>query len=149
MTDEVTGLLREAYNDELETVMNYLANAFVLKGVGAEEIKERLEADVQEELTHAQRLGARLDELGERPPASFEFETRQTDLQPPDNPTDVLAVIDGVVEAENDAVDMYRSLIAAARDADDPVTEDLAIELLGDEEAHRAEFEGFRQGFAN
>jgi len=148
MTSEsVTDLLREAYNDELETVMNYLANSVVLKGVGAEEIKERLEADVQEELGHAQLLGQRLDELDQRPPASFEFEARQGDLQPPEDPTDVVAVIDGVIEAENDAIETYRSLIDAAREADDPVTEDIAIQLLADEESHRAEFKSFRQEF--
>ena len=146
-SDEVTELLREAYNDEIETVMNYLANSVVLKGVSAEEIKERLEADVQEELGHAQMLGQRLDELDQRPPASFEFDARQADLQPPDDPTDVVAVIDGVVGAEEDAIATYRSLIRAAREADDPVTEDLAVTLLADEESHRAEFRGFRQEF--
>ena len=146
---EVTELLREAYNDELETVMNYLANSVVLKGVSAEEIKDRLEADVQEELGHAQQIGQRLDELDERPPGSFEFETRQTDLQPPEDPTDVVAVVDGVIAAENDAIETYRSLISAAREADDPVTEDLAVTLLADEESHRAEFRGFRQEYAD
>lgn len=148
MTDEtVADLLRTAYNDEIETVMNYLANAVVLKGVSAEEIKERLEADVQEELTHAQQLARRLDEIDERPPASFEFEARQDGLQPPEDPTDVLAVIDGVVDAEDDAIETYRALISAARAADDPVTEDLAVQLLGDEEGHLAEFRGFRREF--
>jgi len=146
-SQSVTDLLREAYNDEIETVMNYLANSVVLKGVSAEEIKERLEADVQEELGHAQRLGQRLDELEERPPASFDFEARQADLQPPDDPTDAVAVIDGVIEAENDAIETYRTRIEAARGADDPVTEDIAIQLLGDEESHRAEFRSFRQEF--
>ena len=146
-SDQVTDLLREAYNDEIETVMNYLANSVVLKGVSAEEIKERLEADVQEELGHAQMIGQRLDELDERPPASFEFDARQADLQPPENPTDVMAVVDGVVEAENDAIETYRALIDAAEEANDPVTEDLAVTLLADEESHRAEFKGFRQEF--
>jgi len=145
--DSVTDLLREAYNDEIETVMNYLANSIVLKGVSAEEIKDRLEADVQEELMHAQQLGQRLDELDERPPASLEFEARQADLQPPEDPTDVLAIVDGVIAAENDAIETYRSLIVAAREADDPVTEDLGVTLLADEESHRAEFKSFRQEF--
>lgn len=148
MTDgTVTDLLREAYNDELETVMNYLANAVVLKGVRAEEIKERLDADVEEELLHARQLGRRLDELDERPPASYEFETRQADLQPPDDPTDVVAIIEGVIAAEEDAIATYRSLISAAREADDPVTEDLAVQLLADEESHRTEFRGFLQEY--
>ncbi len=35
-----------------------------------------------------------------------------------------------------------------AREADDPVTEDLAVEILGDEEAHRTEFRGFEKEYS-
>jgi len=59
----------------------------------------------------------------------------------------VPAVIDGVLEAENDAIDTYRSLIRAADEADDPVTEDIAVTILTDEEAHRTEFRGFRKEY--
>lgn len=54
-----------------------------------------------------------------------------------------MSVIDGVSDAEEDAIQMYRDLITAVTDGDDPVTEDLAVTLPGDEEAHRAEFRGF------
>ena len=145
MADEVTTLLRRAYSDELETVMNYLTNSIVLDGVLAEEVRESLQADVQEELTHAQMLGERLKQLDERPPASADFEMRQESLQPPADSTDVFAVIDGVLDAEEDAIETYKSLIRAAREADDPVTEDLAVTILSDEEAHRTEFRGFRK----
>jgi len=60
----------------------------------------------------------------------------------------VPAVIDGVLEAENDAIDTYRSLIRAADEADDPVTEDIAVTILTDEEAHRTEFRGFRKEYS-
>ncbi|MFW6002957.1 MAG: ferritin-like domain-containing protein [Halanaeroarchaeum sp.] len=148
MADEVTDLLREAYADEIETVMNYLANSIVLDGVRAEEIKESLQSDIQEELGHAQQLGERLKQLDEAPPGSMDFEARQESLQPPVDTTDVISVIDGVVEAEEGAIELYRSLITAAEEADDPVTEDLAVTLLADEEAHRAEFRGFRKEYA-
>jgi bacterioferritin len=148
MADEVTRLLKEAYADELETVMNYMANSIVLDGVRAEEIKESLQQDIQEELGHAQQLGERLKQLDQAPPGSMEFEARQENLQPPAETTDVISVIDGVVEAEEDAIATYRELITAADEADDPVTEDLAVTLLGDEEAHRTEFRGFRKEYA-
>jgi bacterioferritin len=149
MSEEVTRLLRKAYGDEIETVMNYLTNSIVLDGVRAEEIKESLDADIQEELSHARTLGQRLKQLDERPPASAEFEARQHSLQPPERSTDVLAVIEGVLEAEEDAIETYRDLISAAREADDPVTEDLAVTVLADEEAHRTEFRGFRKEYAD
>ncbi|MEF8813663.1 MAG: ferritin-like domain-containing protein [Halovenus sp.] len=148
MTSErVIDLLQKAYGDEMETVMNYQTNAIVLDGVRAEEIKESLQQDIQEELTHAQQLGNRLKQLDARPPSSAEFTPRQDSLQPPEDSTDVLSVIRGVLDAEEDAIGTYRSLIDAAEEADDPVTEDLAVTVLADEEAHRTEFRGFEKEY--
>lgn len=144
---EVTQILRSAYNDEIETVMNYLSNSIILDGVSAEEVKENLDTDIQEELNHAELLGHRLKQLDERPPASYDFEARQESLQPPEDSTDLLSVINGVLDAEEDAIETYRSLITAAKDADDPVTEDLAVTILSDEEAHRTEFRGFKREY--
>ncbi|CQH57143.1 ferritin/Dps domain protein [Halobacterium hubeiense] len=146
-SEEVTRLLRKAYGDEIEAVMNYMTNSIVLDGVRAEEIKESLQTDIQEELSHAEQLGERLKQLDEQPPASAEFEAHQHSLQPPEDTTDVLSVIDGVLDAEEDAIDTYRDLIDAAEDADDPVTEDLAVTILADEEAHRTEFRGYRKEY--
>ena len=146
-SQEVTDLLKEAYADEIETVMNYLTNSIILEGVSAEEVKESLEADIQEELGHAEMLGQRLKQLDERPPASYDFEARQESLQPPEDSTDVLSVIDGVLDAEENAIQTYRDLISAATEADDPVTEDLAVTVLSDEEAHRTEFRGFKREY--
>jgi bacterioferritin len=147
-SNEVITLLRGAYGDEIETVMNYQTNAIVLDGVRAEEIKESLQADIQEELGHAEQLGQRLKQLDARPPGSGEFTACQDSLQPPEDSTDVLAVIHGVLDAENDAIATYRDLIDAAEAANDPVTEDLAVTLLADEEAHRTEFRGFEKEYS-
>ncbi|WP_049900222.1 ferritin-like domain-containing protein [Halococcus agarilyticus] len=142
--DRVLELLEDARNDEFETVINYQTNAAALAGVEAEEIADSLSADVQEELGHAEEIGERITQLGGQPKGSFELEMGQESLQPPEDPTDVLSVIDGVIEAEEGAVETYRELIAVAEEAGDPVTEDFATELLADEEAHLAEFEGYR-----
>jgi bacterioferritin len=148
-SDRVIETLRKAYSDEIETVMNYQTNAIVLDGVRAEEIKESLQQDIQEELNHAEQLGQRLKQLGARPPGSDEFVARQDSLQPPEDSTDVLAVIRGVLDAEKDAIETYRGLIDAAEEANDPVTEDLAVTILADEEAHRTEFEGFEKEYSD
>jgi bacterioferritin len=148
-SDRVVDLLRKGYADEIETVMNYQTNAIVLDGVRAEEIKESLQADIQEELGHAEELGQRLKQLDARPPSSMEFTARQESLQPPEDTTDVLSVINGVLDAEEGAIATYRDLIDAATEADDPVTEDLAVTILADEEAHRTEFRGFQKEYQN
>lgn len=146
-SDEVIDLLTTAYVDELETVMNYLTNSIVLDGVHAEEVKESLAEDVEEELEHARLLGQRLKQLEESPPGSEEFEARQSSLQPPADTTDVQSVIEGVLEAEGEAMETYRALYEAAGEANDPVTEDVAVTILADEEAHRTEFRGFQKEF--
>ena len=148
-SDRVIEILRRAYSDEIETVMNYQTNAIVLDGVRAEEIKESLQQDIQEELGHAEQLGQRLKQLDARPPGSAEFTARQDSLQPPEDSTDVLTVIDGVLDAEEDAIATYRELVDVADEAGDPVTEDLAVTLLADEEAHRTEFRGFKKEYRN
>ena len=147
-TDAVITVLQSAYLEELETVMNYRTNSIVLDGVRAQEIKESLEEDILEELTHAELLGQRLKQLDARPPGSAEFTAQQGSLQPPEDSTDVLAVIRGVLDAEEDAISTYRRLVDLAREADDPVTEDLAVEILGDEEAHRTELRGFETEYS-
>jgi bacterioferritin len=145
--EKVVELLQKAYSDEIETVMNYQTNAIVLDGVRAEEIKESLKQDIQEELAHSEQLGQRLKQLDARPPSSADFVARQDTLQPPEDSTDVLSVINGVLDAEEGAIATYRDLIDAAEEANDPVTEDLAVTLLADEEAHRTEFRGFQKEY--
>lgn len=144
----VTEVLRSAYLEELETVMNYRTNSIVLEGIRAQEIKKSLEADIEEELAHAGMLGRRLKQLDARLPGSAAFTAQQDSLQPPEDPTDVRAVIDGVLDAEDGAISTYERLVELAQAANDPVTEDLAVEILADEEAHRSEFRGFRKEYS-
>ena len=60
---EIIELLKQAYFMELETVINYVTNATNPDGVRAQEIKESLEEDIQEELTHARQFASRIKEL--------------------------------------------------------------------------------------
>jgi len=138
----IVDLLKQAYAGELETVANYLANSVWLDGLRAEEIKESLEEDIQEELGHAQKLAHRLKQLGACPPGSMALERTQKGLQPPAESTDIMAVVKGVISAENDAISLYNKIIRAC-EGKDYVTQDLAIELLADEEKHHCLFDGF------
>ena len=143
----IISLLQTAYMMELETVSNYLANSIHLDGVQAEEIKRALGADITEELGHAEKLAHRIKQLGGRIPGSLELDRSQKSLQPPETTTDVRSVVEGVIEAEAQAIAHYRKVIEAT-DGSDFVTQDLAIALMADEEEHHRMFEGFRAGFA-
>lgn len=131
-----------AYNKELETVINYLSVSIDLDGVRADFIKQALAGDIAAELGHARQLGARIKQLGGQVPGSVSLKMEQTYLQPPPDTTDVVAVIRGVLAAEEDAIQHYNRVIKLC-EGEDYVTQDLAIRILADEESHRQQFDGY------
>jgi bacterioferritin len=143
---EIIELLTKAYWMELETVMSYIANSVNPDGLRAQEIVESLNQDVQEELAHAQQFAARIKELYGVVPGSLEFSAEQSYLQPPEQQTDIVHVIKGVIEAETGAIEHYNRIIEVT-DGIDWVTQDMVISILRDEEGHRRLFEGFLREF--
>ena len=139
---QIVGLLETAYWMEIETVMSYIAGSVNLDGVRAQEIKESLEQDVTEELGHAQQFAQRIKELYGVVPGSEGFGAEQSYLQPPEQQTDVVHVIKGVIAAETGAIEHYNRIIEVT-DGVDWVTQDMVIEILRDEEGHRRLFQGF------
>jgi bacterioferritin len=139
---EIIELLEHAYWMEIETVMSYTANSINPDGVRAQEIRESLEEDIQEELGHAQRYANRIKELDGVVPGSEQFKAEQSFLQPPDEQTDIVHVIKGVIEAESGAIEHYNRIIEVT-DGVDWVTQDMVIDILRDEEGHRRLFQGF------
>ena len=144
--EEITELLTKAYWMEIETVMSYIANSVNPDGLRAQEIVEALEEDIQEELGHAQRFAQRIKELYGVVPGSLEFRAEQTYLQPPEQQTDIVHVIRGVIEAETGAIEHYTQIIEET-DGVDPVTQDMVIAILRDEQGHRRLFEGYLREF--
>ncbi len=140
--NEIVQELTKSYWMELETVLNYLANSVNLDGVRAEEIKKSLSADVTEEMLHATQLANRIKTIDGSVPGSEQFTAVQSTLQPPADSTDVVAVIKGVIDAEEAAIAQYEKIIRLC-DGFDYVTQDLCITLLADEQQHRREFVGF------
>ena len=140
--EEIIDLLEKAYWMEIETVMSYIASSVNPDGLRAQEIRESLEEDIQEELGHAQQFAQRIKELYGVVPGSGEFRAEQSYLQPPESQTDIVHVIRGVIEAETGAIEHYNRIIEAT-DGIDWVTQDMVIDILRDEEGHRRLFEGY------
>jgi bacterioferritin len=145
--EQLIEMLTKAYWMEIETVMSYVANSINPDGVRAQEIIESLEEDIQEELGHARRFGERIKELYGVVPGSLDFHAEQSYLQPPDEQTDIVHVIKGVIEAETGAIDHYNRIVEFCDDKD-LVTQDMVIDILHDEEGHRRLFEGFLREYA-
>ena len=135
-------MLTRAYWMEIETVMSYMANSINPDGVRAQEIIESLKQDIQEELGHAQQFGDRIKELYGVVPGSLDFKAEQSYLQPPEQQTDIVHVIKGVIEAESGAIEHYNEVVEFT-EGRDPVTQDMVIQILHDEEGHKRLFEGF------
>jgi bacterioferritin len=144
--EQLIEMLEQAYWMELETVMSYISNSINPDGVRAQEIRESLSEDIQEELGHAQQFGARIKELYGVVPGSLEFSAAQSFLQPPEHQTDIVHVIKGVIAAETAAIEHYNRIIEFCDDKD-LVTQDMVIAILRDEEGHRRLFEGFLREF--
>ena len=104
--------------------------------------QEALQADVLGEIGHATQLANRIKQLGGHVPGSLQLQFDQKTMQPPADTTDVVAVIKGVLDAENAAIEHYKKLIKLC-DGEDYVTQDLAITIQADEEEHRQTFEGY------
>jgi bacterioferritin len=122
--------------------MSYISNSVNPDGVRAQEIVESLQKDIQEELGHAQQFAARIKELYGVVPGSMDFKPEQSYLQPPEQQTDIVHVIKGVIEAETGAIEHYNAVIELTEGVD-PVTNDMVIAILRDEEGHRRLFEGY------
>jgi bacterioferritin len=140
--EQLITMLTRAYWMEIETVISYITNSINPDGVRAQEIIESLDQDIQEELGHAREFGARIKELYGVVPGSLEFKAEQSYLQPPGEQTDIVHVIKGVIEAESGAIEHYNRIIEFC-EGRDPVTQDMVITILRDEEGHRRLFEGF------
>ena len=140
--EKIIAMLQKAYWMEIETVMSYIANSVNPDGIRAQEIRESLEEDIQEELGHAKLFAERIKELYGVVPGSEGFSAEQSFLQPPEQQTDIVHVIRGVIEAESGAIEHYTRIIEAT-DQVDPVTQDMVIDILHDEQGHKRLFEGF------
>ncbi|HLS29177.1 MAG TPA: ferritin-like domain-containing protein [Opitutales bacterium] len=134
--------LKIAYAMELETIQSYIAASVNLDGVLSKVVKDELKKDIPEELEHAQKLAERIKILGGTVPGSFDLERNQRFLQPTEDSTDVISIIKGVIDAEEAGIEQYGRIIEKCEGVD-YVTQDLVIEILGEEEHHRREFAGF------
>jgi len=139
--------LIQSYNAEIETVMNYIANSQNLDGVRAKHIKIALDGDIAEELGHAQMVAKRIKTIGGLIPGSQALKWTQSSLQPPDETIDVLSVIKGVIDAEKSAIEGYQKIVELAEEGKDWPTQDMAIDLMADEQEHLREFRGFLKEF--
>jgi bacterioferritin len=141
--DAIVAALLRAYADEWFAQYNFQYVANTLRGHRSPSVPEFLRRRTAEALARANRLAARLEELGARPPAKLGDLERHASEKPfklPASMADVDGVLRAVLDAERTSVRTYRALHdrAAGRD---PLTERLAVDLLAAAVANEEEIE--------
>ncbi len=140
--DKIVRKLLSLLADEWIAGYYYTYTAYTVKGPLSEEIAEIFLKEAEEEIgKHARLIADRLQDFDVDPPKDF---TKLWELsgckypELPDDPYDIDGFIIAAVKAEICAIKGYKELFDMTHGVD-PVTEELAEDLLRDESRHRTE----------
>ncbi len=135
-------MLLSAYADEWIAAYYYTLTAYAIKGPLSEEVAEHFLEEAKEELEkHARLIADRLQDFDIDPPRDFTklWEISGCKYPPiPNDPYDIDGWIAAAVKAEECAIRAYKELYQYTHGRD-PVTEELAEEILRDEVKHRTD----------
>jgi bacterioferritin len=136
--EELLRELRKVYLDELLAFYSYWITAQVAKGFHGEQLAEHFADEAKDELGHAQKWAARILELGGSPvipPQGWEAGANAPWAAPREDRSDAEGMVEDQVRAERAAIGAYNHL-ARMTFGKDPVTYQLATEMLTDEVRH-------------
>lgn len=144
---KLAALLEESYQDEWETVANYVSAAKSLEGSGAGAVSAALERIAPEEEHHMHEFADMLNRIGTRAPMSVEMSTSEDIFNPDVNSFNTQDVIVGVIHAEQSAIELYKNAAKVARDAGhNSIARDIE-HIIDEEKEHRKEFKKFRERY--
>jgi bacterioferritin len=131
---EVLNRLNQALATELVCTLRYRRHYFMARGIHAKSISAEFLAHSQEELAHADRLAARIVQLGGEPNFSPDSLTQNSHAQYIEC-SNLADMISENLIAERIAIESYRDTIAYLG-SDDPTTSDMLKWILAMEEEH-------------
>jgi bacterioferritin len=134
---EVVALLNQALATEIVCVLRYRRHHFMARGIHAKSTADEFLAHSNEEQGHADRLAARIVQLGGEPDFSPDTLTRRSHAEYVAGSSLVEMIKENLV-AERIAIDSYRELIQYLG-SQDPTTSHLLREILAVEEQHADE----------
>ena len=140
----VLNMLNEALATEMVCVMRYRRHYFMARGIHARNPAEEFLAHSNEELGHADRLAARIVQLGGEPDLDPDTLSTRSHAEYVAASTLEEMIRENLV-AERVAVDSYREMIQYLGE-DDPTTGQLLRDILLVEEKHADELAGLLAG---
>jgi bacterioferritin len=133
--------LVEAMNAQLsaeyQAVIQYLQYAAVVTGPNRPELANFFRSEINEEIVHAQYLADKIAALGGVP---------TTDAAPVKHASDARELLENVLEAEIQAINSYKNIIALAEEAGEIGIRVQMENFLMDETSHRDETMKILQG---
>ncbi|MBT9515850.1 MAG: ferritin-like domain-containing protein [Methyloversatilis discipulorum] len=137
---DIVRLLNGALATELVCVLRYKRHHFTATGLNAPAVAAEFMVHANEEAGHADRLAARIVQLGGEPDFSPEGLLDRSHAAY-DAALDLKSMLRANLLAERVAVEAYRQMIALVADKD-PTTRRLLEDILVDEEEHADELAG-------
>jgi bacterioferritin len=124
--------LNEALTEELASIIQYLWDHILARGLESPAIAEMFKALSMVEMKHAYSIAERIDLLGGVP---------TTAVGPIKIGGDLKKMVDDNLKLEYDAIEMYKKLVKMAEAEDDPVSRRLMEDILGETEEHANQLE--------
>lgn len=145
--------LRSAYNDEIESALNYLSNGHRLRGLDGEDLAEDMLADAEQEFGHAQDTAELLDtHFNVIVPSSNnvtttaqEFLHHNETIAATDE--ELLEVVLSNIVAEVQAVRRWSTIVELAEEVNIQDVKQFAIEKLHEEREHLDESVSYARTF--
>ncbi len=131
MSDKLKGLLNEAIAAELQVSIQYMWHHIMCYGINSESVGGVFKEIAIVEMKHAESIAERLDYLGGVP---------TTQPKPIEVGGDLEKMLNDDLNAEVKGIDLYKGIVAVAREEGDIVTEKLFTDILEDEEGHENTF---------
>jgi bacterioferritin len=138
-------MLNKAYSDEWLAYYQYWLGAKVAVGMPKEAIVAELTQHATDELRHAQMVADRIIQLGGTPvlePKDWYTHTNCGYDSPKD--PDVRVLLEQNIKGEQCAISVYKKIIDYTKDKD-PVTYDIALQIMSDEIEHEEDLEAMRE----
>lgn len=141
---DLIAMLNKAYADEWLAYYQYWVGAKVAVGMPKEAVVAELTQHAADELRHAGMVADRIIQLGGTvllEPKDWYAHTN-CGYDKPKNP-DVRVLLEQNIKGEQCAISVYKKIIDYTKDRD-PVTYDIALQIMSDEIEHEEDLEAIR-----
>jgi bacterioferritin len=142
---EVLDMLNRAFADEWLAYYQYWLGAKVAKGPMKEGVIAELTQHAADELRHAGMVSDRIIQLGGAPvtaPKAW-YDATNCGYDAPEDPY-VMKLLEQNIKGEQCAIRVYNEMLAATRDKD-PVTYEMAVQILKDEVEHEEDLQSLAE----